>query len=286
MLESIKTRLCLVAVAGVMFAGLSDAQTVSFRDGVETPFLGGTYSGTQDTVLVNNALNGFGQSAGSFNFGGRDHFQVGPFNNNSARNSLIRFDVTALSGNVGSVTAVTLRLTVPNTGSLSGGVDVEGMNTLELHRLTPANTGWVEGTSTGAEVDGVSTWDRRIQGTPQQWGSPGANLAGTDYFTPVLATQTFDGSTTPGSTLDFVFNDVSFMDDWMAGDNAGLILRASNFSMGPNRIGLASSEFPTISMRPELIVSFTPVPEPSCVLLLCVAGAGALALRGRVRIRR
>jgi len=239
------------------------ADVVSFKDGTPTPLLGGTYTGAEDTMILTNS-----GSLANTNFGGRGNMEIGPPNpSNYFRNGLVRFDVTALNGNVSAISAVTLRLTVTNSGALGGGADVIGTNTLQVFQMTAANGDWVEGTGNISVGTGWSTWDQKIHGSQNWAGTPGANTAGVDYVNTLIASFTFNNSTAAGSTIDLVFSDVSFVSNWIAGNNPGLMLRTSNFNSPPNVISLATSESSTLSAHPELIVTFTPVPEPTSMLL-------------------
>jgi hypothetical protein len=108
---------CLFALASAVPAARS--QTITFKDGSPTPFVGGTYAGTQDVMILTNNP---GQS--DQNFGGRENIAVGVQPAGQPRHDLVRFNVTALNGQPFVVTAARLRLFVTNLGELGGGVDV------------------------------------------------------------------------------------------------------------------------------------------------------------------
>jgi hypothetical protein len=232
-------------------------------------------------ILTNNP----GQS--DQNFGGRENMAVGVQPAGQPRHDLVRFDVTALSGQP-VVTAARLRLFVTNGGELGGGVDVQGAGNIQVFRVAPANTGWIEGTgftAAGGEPPdvGQSTWNNRVEGSQPWAGTQGASAAGTDYLATLLTSAPFDATTTaPSSAIDLLFTDVSFFSAWAAGNNPGLFLRIETETAG-NAISVASREFPTAAFHPELIVTLSPVPEPSALLLAGLGAAGLAARRRRMR---
>ena len=97
-------------VLAVTFSGGAGAATITFRDGSPTPFLGGAYIGTEDTML---AINGIGDS--DQNFGARANMEIGERVAGALsrfRHGLIRFDVTAMDGQFATIDSVSLRLHV------------------------------------------------------------------------------------------------------------------------------------------------------------------------------
>lgn len=277
--------------AGILgFAGLycllasASANTAAFQDGQSTPVLGGTYSGVQDVMLL---VNG-GSNSAAENFGARAEMNVGSMGypgDPYYRRSLIKFDLTSLAGQASSIQSVTLRF-VSNA--------LAGSGTVDLFRVASANGNWVEGTgvATGNNGSGSSTWSSKIQDSAS-WagGTSGMSVPSTDYLSSPVSSVSYNSSTThAGDTVDFVFNDTSFITAWIAGDNPGLFLRQADESQAQNWISFYSSEtgvnYPyassSITLRPSLIVNYTAVPEPSCAVLL-VLGMGLLARRRWVR---
>jgi hypothetical protein len=191
----------------VAFDAAADA-VATFQSGAAAPFGGGVYAGCQDTMLVNNNGSGTDQ-----NFGGRSDFEVGESPNftSFSRHSLIRFDVTSFAGQFQSISNVTLRLYV-TVASL-----VETGDTLQVFRLTPANSDWVEGsgvafnTSDPADV-GMSTWAQKVQGSANWAGSAGASTPGVDYISQPLATFSYASTNVAvGTYIDLVFTNTSFL---------------------------------------------------------------------------
>lgn len=272
--------LCL----GVVYAPKTFAQTAIFQNGATAPFGGGTYTGVQDTMVLTNSG---GQT--DDNFGGRTDLDVGAFNGSgTVRHTLIRFDLTSMAGQFNSITGVTLRLTFSDT---LVSFNVTTSNTVEVHQISAANTGWVEGNGgfAGATVGtgGQSTFDFRNQtgsGSGTAWaGSAGASTSGTDYLAATIASTGWSGAPTVGTSFNLVFTDISFLNDWIGGINSGLFLKDTTENIsGENRINFYSSEFGTVAFRPELIVTYTAIPEPSSLALL--AGFGVLS--GRFFLRR
>ena len=272
---------CFITLA-LLALGLSAsgalAVGVTYKEGSPDPFLGGTYTGAEDTMILTNTGGSQDQ-----NFGARFDFEVGdasfaPFPSGSfLRHDLVRFDITSLAGQFSTIDGVTLRLFVNF---------LEGSDTIQAFRLADANAGWVEGTETTAPGGdppdiGMSTWNQRVQGSENWAGSPGASSAGTDYLTPLIGSAPFDAT-----IVDLVFSDVSFIETWTTGTNAGLFLRTQNESDG-SVIRFHSSEAIDDLFHPELIIDFTPVsgppsiPEPSTWLLFGVGVIGILGFGWR-----
>lgn len=263
---------------GVSHAPLAFAQTAVFQNGTAAPFGGGYYTGAQDTMILTNSG---GQQ--NLNFGGRTDFDVGTFNGSgTARHTLIRFDLTSLAGQFSTITGVTLRLTFSDT---LVSFNVSTSNTVEVHQVAAANAGWVEGNgSSTAGTGGQSTWDFLNQWPNNPWaGSGGASTPGTDFLAATVASTPWSGAPPVGTTFDLVFTDTSFLSSWISGTNSGLFLKdATENVTAENRVNFYSSEFGTVAFRPELIVTYTAIPEPSSLALL--AGLGVLS--GRFFLRR
>lgn len=215
------------------------------------PVLAGsvTFQASRDAVI----LFADNQLADS-NFGSRTLLDVGTHGaTNGLRHSLIGFDLSSLAGQIGTVNSVTLRLHV-----LEDALFPSGSNTVELYRLADANAGWIEG-----EV----TWNERQPGVASWAGSAGASTAGTDYVSTLLASKSFD--TTTDGVFDLVISgaDAGFVLDWVSGTNAGFLLKPTHTVQPSNNLILFHSREATDpTLRPELIVDFTPV----TVILLAI----------------
>lgn len=258
----------------------ASALTVSYRDGFPDPFIGGTYTGTRDTMILSN-----GGSHQDQNFGARTDFEVGTYSGpTTKRHDLVRFDITSLAGQFGAINSVTLRLFVTS--------EKAGTDTVQVFRLASANTGWVEGTQAAVvgpdpPDTGMSTWNRRVQGSQNWAGSQGASSAGTDYRTPLVASAAFNASSIAvDSPFDLVFTSGSFVPAWTTGANAGLFLRTVTES-GDNRLSFHSRQSSTASLRPEQIIDYTPIgPEPATLWLLASGLLGVAPGAWRRRRRR
>lgn len=266
------------------------AAIVTYQNGSSNA-LTGTYSGTDDVMMMTNGGGFFNSSTD--NFGLRSDMAVGNTGGSAEhiRRDLVRFDVSSLTGQYSSINSATLRLYV--TGAPAG------TGTVNLFRLADANAGWVEGNDHSANgysaADaGGSTWAYKIQGAyPNEfsgtpWAGGGttgsvngaAGVAGTDYFSTSIASIAYTSATS--GFVDFVFNDPSLINTWVTGTNAGLLLRQLNEASVPggNLINFHSSESLTAGSRPELIIDYNAVPEPSRAFL-SMLGAVALIFRRR-----
>lgn len=274
-------------IAGAMglygLMATASAATATFQEGQTTPVLGGAYSGVQDVMLL---VNG-GSSSATENFGARAELNVGAMGypgDPYYRRTLIKFDLTALSGQVSSVQSATLRFVANN---------LAGSGTVDLFRVASANGDWVEGTgvATGSNGYGSSTWESKIQGIAS-WagGTSGMSVSGTDYLASPISSVNYNALTHAGDTVDFVFTDTSFITAWIAGDNPGLFIRQQDESQAQNWISFYASEtginYPyassSITLRPSLIVNYTAVPEPSCAVMTGLGICLAWMARGRL----
>lgn len=270
------------------------AATAIYQEGATTPFLGGTYTGTADNTLYNNADGYFNSSTDNrgtvpgIEVGNAGGVPASGASTEANRRSLLRFNVSSLNGQFTSINSVTLRLTTT--------AGVQGSGLINLFRLTDANANWVEGNGSGGGTyepndAGGSTWAFKIQaaypsefsGTPWAGGGTTGNahgaagLAGTDYHSTAVSSFSYNvTNAAAGSTVDFVFSDLSFFGTWITGTNAGMILRQFS-ETGTNIVPFHSGESATLSARPQLIVDYTPVPEPGTAALLL----GSLLFLGR-----
>ncbi|MCE5276874.1 MAG: DNRLRE domain-containing protein [Planctomycetaceae bacterium] len=257
-----------VLVAAVLAgASAAPAAEVLFQDGLNS------YAGTEDTSLVQNAANN--------NYGGRTTLIMGPPGSGQQRAPIIQFDLSSIAGQYESIESMKLRFWVSNTSSSA---------TFNLNLLREGNAGWVEGSSNGTTETGTSTWNYRVYNT-QQWlgGTSGARLAADVYG--AVATFTLSTATTPVGTMVEINVDpaalaanvdtlTEIVDLWTRGggsDNAGFqIYGGYNASWQVH-----SSESATPAMRPQLVIEYSPIPEPASALLLVLGALAASARRRR-----
>lgn len=238
-----------------------------------------TFTATGDNTILNGGLAG--QNFGNFN-----PISSGTVSSLTQR-SILRFDVSALDGLYTSIDSITLRGffaddTNPNAGT--------AMVQTDVHAITAANRAWIEGNSAGAAALGESTWNNRAHSSTPWAGSAGLSTAGTDFDGTVLASFTIDLSNRPavGTAIDFNFTGSSaaltaLIDAWLVDNvdnsqaNPGLLLRdpSPTFNTLRNRLALQSTEDANAALHPQLIVNFTPVPEPA-TWVLCVALLGVM----------
>lgn len=261
-----------------MNASLVSAQVANFKEGSPDPFSGITYNGTEDAAMINRNTDTRNQ-----NFGSRANFFVAD-TPTETDNSLIRFDITSMAGNFTSIDSVTLRL------YYAGANPPSEMGLIEVFELDPANAAWIEGTGNGTHQSGSATWNelqRGFQGnniapngsgTVWAGGSNGAGVSGTDHSALSLATYSVLGTEATNTATDFVFNDTSMIADWVAGTNAGLVLKSTGFDN--SGFSWHSSDAGN-AFHPELIIEFSSVPEPSGALLALVVLSGLTFRRTR-----
>jgi hypothetical protein len=269
--RSCKQRVGLAA-ALALFALPADAATIVFN-------------ATGDNTIINGVL-------ANDNYGNFNPISSGKINDAIPNQSaLVRFDVSALDGLYSSIDSITLRFHYVNDASAGAG---NAVVTTNLHAITAANRGWIAGTHAGAAATGESTWNNLARNTTTWAGSAGLGTAGTDYDSTVLATHTLN-STRPaaGSVIDLTFAGdtvalTDLIDAWMVDNvdlsraNPGLLLRTPTppAQNARNRLTVSSMEDPNTALRPQLIVNYTVVPEPSSALVGCL---GLLALLRRRR---
>jgi hypothetical protein len=208
------------------------------------------------------------------------------------QSSFLRFDVSALDGLYSTIDSITLRLFYADDTTAGAGTAVV---TTDVHAITAANRAWIAGTSAGGAGTGESTWNNLAHSATPWAGSAGLSTAVTDYDSTVLGSQTIDLSDLPaaGTAFNFTFTGTSaeltaLIDTWMVDNvdnsqaNPGLLMRdpSPTFDGTRNRFTASSMEDANAALRPELIVNYTAIPEPSSTALLGLGGL-ALILRRR-----
>lgn len=300
---TVSARLFVALAANFALAFQAAALSVTYKDESPDPITAGAYDGAEDTTLIERSNDPRNQ-----NFGGRSNMFV--HNNGGDReNILVRFDVTSLAGQYASIDGATLRLFFWDNPSGPGGPGaVAGF--IDAFELTAANGDWVEGAGESSVITnvfpGTSTWAEKLRGTQSSNGTPsgtpwasgahnygirngGAGLAPDDHASAAVASAEVFGTEVSFQALDFVISDLSLIDDWANGSNTGLVL-ISRAAVGQTGGGgtFYSSEGDTANalhqaFHPELIIDYTPVPEPGAALLVLEGLLLAACLQGRAR---
>lgn len=264
--------LSVVAASCLVCSSLS-AATLTLRQG------NNGYTGTDDAMII--------ASSSTENWGGRNEFDAGTAAGGSVRRSLLRFDVSALSGLYTSVNSVTI--TLSTSLPIDGSTNL--VNTVNMYSILSGNANWVEGTQISSDSladNGMSTWSSLVQGSTPWAGSAGLSTAGTDYSPTILASVTSSAGASAGTVFTFIISDpliaTNLINSWLDGTNEGLLLRAtdeSNKGSGiASRISFASSEHGTANWRPQITIDYNAVPEPGRAMLALV---GLVALVSRRR---
>ncbi|MBN2295222.1 MAG: DNRLRE domain-containing protein [Pirellulales bacterium] len=249
----------LAIIACIDSMGVAD--TVIFQEGEINLLTSSTYIGTEDNTIIKLTS---GSAHVDYNYGVYHHFSVGSNGTTILRKALMRFDLSSLDGKYASIDSVKLKLHVLTDPGPN--VDVSFANTLELYRLTDVNGDWVEGSQvTGGIENGASCWNYRQYNT-KPWDSGVGGTSAADYNGPAIASLGF-GPTNPTGWLELDFNDVSFIGNWVVGNNPGMVLRVTNEATN-SLISFEHSEHASALLHPQLVINYTPVPEPGSLALL------------------
>ncbi len=279
----------LAVLAAVLCIGsTAGADTIIYQEGADTPFIGGAYEGVDDNTLLWLSHTAGNYQAGQHelrNYGKSPSLGTGisgtddPDGRTYKYKGLIRFDVTSLAGEYASIDSVKLRLYVTDG-------NVDHANSLQLFRFTAANGDWLEGPSPNGmpypPTHSASCWNYRAYNTtPWDSGTAGTDL--TDYESGTIATTAYSSAAT--GWMELVFTDLSFIDDWVTGavTNPGMALRAADESKY-SWLSFHSSEYmDDASLRPQLVIGYTPIPEPGTLALLATGLIGLLCYAWRKR---
>jgi len=173
-------------------------------------------------------------------------FSIGSFGPSQRRRSLIRFDLSSLSGQF--VTSASLTLFRAGSGGTFTNQNVS------LFAVSAPNSGWIESTAAWAWENYRAT----------HWaGGNGLGAAGTDYLNTVLGTAVVSSSDAFDASVTFTLNaaGVAALQSWIdtPSSNAGFLLRADG--MEAASLGIAqfrSREYLDTAKDPVLTVSTVP----------------------------
>jgi hypothetical protein len=197
----------------------------------------------------------------------------------SRRHSLLWFDLSSIPA--GSTI---------NSASLYLANASQSLRTFTLHRILPANSGWVH----------TCNWNYRVPSTTRWAGDTGSDggtdagcsVSGTDYSATVMCSMTFLSTDVTGTFKQFVL-DTTEVANMLANNHGMIIVRVDTNAI----FGLQSSEHATAGLRPKLEIDYTAAggtDTPKAVAgTLTTAGAvkrattksvaGTLAIAGAVR---
>jgi hypothetical protein len=263
-----KKLVILAAIA--MLAVSANAAVVTFG-GDGSAGLGDLYDNNiQDRISWSSTGNG----------GPNPELQLNEYYRN--RRALLRFDVSSLYGQIGSVESVTLRMTLSR--------DYAGGN-VAINRVLPADSSWEEGSYGWSGFFSSSTfWGLQ---TSSSYVMLQRYQAWTGAYGTMLSNQAVSG--VAGDVVDFTFTGedlTAMLQAWATAPvydvNAGAfedrslghvdIANEGLFVRGFDDIFFASAENATYT-GPQLIVDYTPVPEPATMSLLAIGGVAALIRR-------
>ncbi len=218
------------------------------------------------------------------NHGGAPFFNAGTTRTGWRNRALIRFDLTEILPAGAIITSADLVLE-PVRRPIIGAVS----SSFALHRVLRA---WAEGDKIfeGTLDEPISpglglpaspneaTWNDRFAFNGG-WSAPGG-MAGVDFSGLISATAGSDGSPVVFSSTPELVADLQHWANQPAANFGWLLMSQSEEVWGTAR-GLASreSEFP-----PQLVVTFTVVPEPGSLVLWCL-GLGVAAVWSRRKSR-
>ncbi|HVU86195.1 MAG TPA: DNRLRE domain-containing protein [Pirellulales bacterium] len=232
-----------------------------------------------NTIFQNNVNNSDGGGPGMFS---------GTNGASSPRRGLIEFNV---AGNIpagSTITSVQLVLFLGQVAGSGGGGGGGGGTSIGLHDVLKA---WGEGTAgsgntsiggTGqgfAAGTGDATWNASAFPSTL-WTNPGGDFAAASSATIAIGT-TLNAANTWGSTAAMVADVQSWLDN--PSGNFGWELVNTNETSPTTFSAFWTKEAVTADLRPQLIVNYTPAPEPSTVVLLVVGCVAAAASKVRKR---
>jgi hypothetical protein len=174
---------------------------------------------------------------------------------NGSRRAVLRFDLSSIPASA-TINAVTLNVRVTRVPQGGHAEDVS------LHRLS---ADWGEGASAadGGDGDppqaGDATWVHRFFRTTL-WSNPGG-----DFDAGVSATRHLSGLGAYSFSSAAMVSDVQSWLTTPASNFGWIMIGDETITQTSRRLG--SRENPDPSLRPQLLVTYTPVPEPSFLAL-------------------
>lgn len=231
----IRRMILLLAFTG-LFAGTAFAQSDV------------TITADKDNTLYENSTGAFSNGAGIHFFAGRTGSNAGGV----FRRGLISFDIAGNIESGATIESAALTLTVTKSAPGSGSVDVK------IHRVS---ADWGEGTSNAgnssdgdgtASAPGDATWIHTFFSSAT-WAT-----AGGDFSSTVSDSQSIVGvgSYSWGSTSEMVADVQGWLDD--PDNNFGWIVIGDESTLQTAK-QFGTHEITSVSSRPTLVVTFTPL---------------------------
>lgn len=223
------------------------------------------------SIVAGRDVTLYESSTGALANGAGQHVYAGRTSQNLVRRAIFFFDIAGTVPAGSTVTAVSLQL----SQTLTQGSPID-------FTLFRATANWGEGTSNAGLPGGMgttatpgdATWIHTFN-PGSFWATPGGDFAPTGSAT-----------TTVGAPLTaYTWSSAQMIVDvqgWLTNPaaNFGWFLRGPE-TVVQDASRFASRENATPALRPTLTVTFTPIPEPSAILLLGFAVVGVAARRRR-----
>jgi len=207
-MKPLKTYLQTIAIFVLLGASLSArADTVVYQTGCSNAFIT-TYWGAQATSIYSGNPTGTAGKSGEPAVGFSHLF------GQSETRGLIRFDLSSLAGQYGTITSVSLQL---ETAQINTDPKYLPNGTVNAYAILPADTSWGQLTA---------SWNYPNVATQPWAGAVGVSTAGTDYNPTLLGSFTYNSLGT--YTLNFTgLNSAqltSLITSWTEANNPGLLL--------------------------------------------------------------
>lgn len=211
--------------------------------------------------------------SGSTDFGNRASDNLldlqGPNKDNRMQRGLLQYNLAAIPAG-STINSATLR--VHNSARFSTGTS----HAWEVREIVAGNP-WNQNTATWQTYDGVNSWSG---GTGGPTGGAFVGTGDALGATPRATTALLAGGN-PAPVIDL--NLQTLVQDWVNGSipNLGLAIQSAAYGGTDNEnwtVYTAGHANATVN-PPELIINYTPIPEPAGLAL--VAGAALLASRRR-----